>query len=161
MGLFELIKDPERAERCEREVRSSIPDAEPAADPELALPLEVQRLRRRAREVDARERSAALVGSPPPLDATGQEFLGKCLAAAATAAEGTQDDTPDLRDPHFRSVLRVCAVPVLTGDWPTVLSGRGAAMAAAAELSSQGFANPGYQFTRDEAGWTLHLKFGF
>jgi len=160
VSLFEHIKDPELAERVIVEEANAVRDDAPALDPDAAFPTEVQRLRQRAREVDA---SAAVVctSARPPLDALAQEFLRKCLEAGAAAAEAPQRGIPDLRDPDYQSILRACTVPLIVGDWAAVVCCRESAIAAVAELSFRRFAGPSHRFGRTGVEWTLSITFGF
>jgi len=158
MSFFDLVKDPEMAERVVEVEQAHDGDA-PAASHDSALPVEIQCLRQRAQETDSRERPPNSLESRLPTEALVHTFLRQCLDAAAVAAENVQRDPPDIRNPMCPSILRLVTVPLIVGDWATVVDGREAAIEAVDSLSTRGFSSPSHRFTRDDLGWTLAIQF--
>jgi hypothetical protein len=159
MSLFDLVKDSELAERIVEVEAPSDADA-PVAVPGSTLPVEIQRLRQRAQVTDSRAPAAAS-NKPQSSDALVETFLRVCLEAAAAAAEAPQNDVPDFRDPVYPSIVRIVPVPLIVGDWSTVVDCRESAMEVVAALSHRGFASPSYRFTWDDPDWTLFIQFGY
>jgi len=159
MSLFDLVKDSELAERIVEVEAPSDADA-PVAVPGSTLPVEIQRLRQRAQVTDSRAPAAAS-NKPQSSDALVETFLRVCLEAAAAAAEAPQNDAPDFRDPVYPSIVRVVTVPLIVGDWDTVVDGREAAIEAAIALTLRGYASPTYRFHRNGPDWFLILQFGY
>lgn len=160
-ALFDLVKNPELAERVPDQDLDLSDDDAPAAGPDSAYSVEVQRLRRRALEVDAHALALRTITCHTPLDELAQEFLRKCLEAGAAASDTVQHDLPDFSDRRYQIILRVCTVPLVTGNWATVADGRESAIAAAAELHERGYAAPAHRFDRNGSEWTLSIRFGF
>ena len=163
MGIFDLIKNPDLAERTvASEVLQStpVPVAEPP-DPEVALPVEIQGLRQRAREVDAQQQRLNSARRQVPMDPSALEFLTRCLEAAAAASEVLPSVSPDISDESYDTILRTCSVPLVSGDWATVLAYTDEGAAVAAELRRRKYADPVYRFSYQEGEWTLSVNFGF
>lgn len=156
MALFDLIKDPERAEVPPGDVLEEPPPQEVTQVVEVP---EIELLRASAREADARAEAA----SEFAMDELAERFLAMCLAQARQSSKQPYiHDREALKDfDHQRGALRIVAIPALTGDWPTVLAGREAALATVAELRRRGFGAPVHDYRRIEGVWELRIRFSF